>query len=542
VTKAMTRIFEQASDGKLVNNSSGMLKRVGHTFVAFFFGQGIAIVASLLLVPLYLHVWSPALYGEWLALYSVVAYVSSLDLGVQTYAVNRLTQAYARGDLQEYRRVQHTSFAFYFCLALLGSVALAAFALWAPIGPWFHVSLTDRVSVFWIVLLLGGQFLWTMPASLAWSVYATTGNLAKTQWVANASRTLSLALTMCALLLWPKLAVVAGAQAVGLLVTLAFVLWDLRKHFPQLAPGFSQSSVSLLRPILKQSVFFALIDLAVGGTLQGSNLIVASVAGTAALAVFVTTRTLSNSIRQLVGLFVHSSSTNLTVLEAMPDKRKLRLAFRLVVFATVAGCVAVSASLWFEGTSVFTAWTRGRLPVDTWLLRAFLLWLVLQSPWIAASAIPSYTNKHKSLTMSYLASSFGGLLLGIAFVPRFGLKGLPIAFIVAEAAACYQFVLRDACRIIGEDYVRFARKLWLGVAIVSGSAFCATWSVHSVPGIGTFQRWVLSGCASMTAVALSTWAFWLREEERSFFRRKTGSGLRMIEQALPLRAASTRAS
>jgi O-antigen/teichoic acid export membrane protein len=519
-----------------------MLKRVAHTLVAFFFGQGIGVVSSLLLVPLYLHVWSPALYGEWLALYSVVAYLSSLDLGVQTYAVNRLTQAYARGDLQEYRRVQHTAFVFYFCFALLGSVALVAFALWAPIGSWFHVSLTDRHSIFLIVLLLGGQFLSTMPASLAWSVYATTGNLAKTQWVMNASRILSLALTVSALLFWPKLAVVAIAQAGGFLVTVAFVLLDVRQRFPQLAPGFSDARISLVRPILKQSVFFALMDLAVGATLQGSNLIVASVAGTVALAGFVTTRTLANSVRQLVGLFVHSSSTNLTVLEARQDKQKLRLAFRLVVFATVAGCIAVSASLWFEGPSVFSVWTRGRLPVDTWLLRAFLLWLVLQSPWIAAAAIPSYTNKHKSLTMSYLASSFGGLLLGIALVPRLGLKGLPIAFIIAEAVACYHFVLRDACWIIGENYQRFARKLWSGVVFVSGSAFCATWAVHLGMGIATFPRWVLSGCASVAAVAFSTWAFWLRAEERTFVRRKTGSGLKVIERALPLRVAGTRAS
>lgn len=84
-----------------------------------------------------------------------MAYLSSFDLGVQTYAVNRLTQAYARGDLEEYRRVQHTAFAFYFRLALLGSVALSAFGWWAPIRFWFHLSLTDQHSVSLIVLLTG---------------------------------------------------------------------------------------------------------------------------------------------------------------------------------------------------------------------------------------------------------------------------------------------------------------------------------------------------------------------------------------------------
>ena len=121
-----------------------MLKRAFHAFVAFCFGHGIAAVGYLLLVPLYLHVWLASLYGEWLTLGSVVAYFSCLHLGVQTWAVNRLTQAYARGDMDEYGRVRDTALGFYFCLALVGSVALGIFAWWAPVGSWFHLSATNR--------------------------------------------------------------------------------------------------------------------------------------------------------------------------------------------------------------------------------------------------------------------------------------------------------------------------------------------------------------------------------------------------------------
>jgi O-antigen/teichoic acid export membrane protein len=511
-----------------------MLKRAFYAFVAFFFGQGIGIAGYLLLVPLYLHVWPASLYGEWLTLGSVVAYFSTFHLGVQTYAVNRLTQAYARGDMEEYRRVRDTAFAFYLGVALVGSAVLGAFAAWAPVGSWFHLSLAGH-GIFLVLLLLGGQFLWTMPASLLWWVYGTTGNLARTQWVMNGSKVLGLALTAGALLLWPNLAVVAGAQAAGFLLVVALVWWDVHKRFPDLAPGLGQTQLSLLRPILSQSIFFAVIGWAVAITLHGSNLVVAGMMGTAALALFVTTRTLANSIRQLVGLVVHSSSTNLTRLEALEDKQRLRLAFRLVLFVTVAGCVAVSASLWFEGAAVFAFWTRGKLAADIWLLRMFLLWLVLQSPWMAASAIPAYTNRHKGLAMSYLVSSIGGLLLGALLVPRVGLKGLPIAFIVAEALACYHFVVRDACRIIGEPYARFAGKLWAGMAVVSGCAFAATWAVHAAPDLGTFLRWICSGAASLAAVALNAWLVWFRQDERVFIRCKAGSGLRFVGRALPLR-------
>jgi O-antigen/teichoic acid export membrane protein len=511
-----------------------MLKRALHAFVAFCFGQGITSVGYLFLVPLYLHVWPASLYGAWLTLGSLVAYFSTFHLGVQTYAVNRLTQAYSRGDMEEYRRVRDTAFAFYLGVALVGSAALTAFAAWAPVGSWFHLSLVGH-AIFFVLLLLGGQFLWTLPASLLWWVYATAGNLAGTQWVLNGSKVLALGLTAGALLLWPNLAVVAGAQAAGFLLVVALVWWDVHKRFPELAPGLGQAQLSLLRPILSQSIFFAVIGWAVAITLHGSNLVVAGMLGTAALALFVTTRTLANSIRQVVGLIVHSSSTNLTRLEALEDKQRLRLAFRLVLFVTVAGCVAVSASLWFEGDSVFAFWTRGKLAADIWLLRLFLLWLVLQSPWMAASAIPSYTNKHKGLAVSYLVSSIGGLALGGLLVPRLGLKAFPIAFIVAEAAACYHFVVRDACRIIGEPYGKFAGKLWAGMMVVSGSAFAATWAVHSAPGLGTLPRWICSGAASLAAVALSSWLVWFRQDERVFIRRKAGSGLRFVGRVLPLR-------
>ncbi len=511
-----------------------MLKRALHAFVAFFFGQGIGIAGYLLLVPLYLHVWPASLYGEWLTLGSVVAYFSTFHLGVQTYAVNRLTQAYAHGDMEEYRRVRDTAFAFYVCIALVGSVVLSAFAALAPVESWFHFSLAGH-AIFLVLLLLGGQFLWTMPASLLWWVYGTTGDLARTQWVMNGSKVLGLALTAGALLLWPNLAVVAGAQAAAFLLIVALVWWDVHKRFPELAPGLGQAQLSLLRPILSQSIFFAVIGWAVAITLHGSNLLVAGMMGTAALALFVTTRTLANAIRQLVGLVVHSSSINLTRLEALEDKQRLRLAFRLVLFVTVAGCVAVSASLWFEGASVFTFWTRGKLAADIWLLRLFLLWLVLQSPWMAASAIPSYTNKHRGLAMSYLVSSLGGLLLGVALLPRLGLKGLPIAFIVAEALACYHFVVRDACRIIGEPYGKFAGKLWAGMMVVSGCAFAATWAVHAAPDLGILPRWICSGFASVAAVGLSAWLVWLCRDEKVFIRRKAGSGLRFMGRALPLR-------
>src|SRR6185437_17129593 len=161
----------------------------------------------------------------------------------------------------------------YLGVALVGSATLTGVAAWAPVGSWFHLALAGD-AIFLVLLLLGGQFLWTMPASLLWWVYGTTGDLARTQWVMNGSKVLALALTAGALLLWPTLAVVAGAQAAGFLLVVTLVWWDVHKRFPELAPGLGQAQLSLLRPILSQSIFFAVIGWAVAITLHGANLVV----------------------------------------------------------------------------------------------------------------------------------------------------------------------------------------------------------------------------------------------------------------------------
>jgi O-antigen/teichoic acid export membrane protein len=509
-----------------------MLKRIAHAFFAFFFGQGIGVVASLLLVPLYLHVWSPALYGEWLALYSVVAYLSNLDFSVQTYAVNRLTQAYAKGDLNEYRIIQHTAFKFYLVVATIGTVAVVLLALLAPIKAWFNLAITSSGGVAWVVLLLGIYFLWTTPASFVTSIYSTTGNLAKTQWLVNTASAVSVGLTTVALVTSPKLPVLAAVQLVGFVFVVCWAVWDMTRHHPELKPGIRNSNMTLLGPMIRQSALFAIIDVGVGAGLQGSNLIVARLAGAAALALFVTTRTLANSIRQVINTIVHSASTDLTRLEALRDNERLRLAFRLVTFATTAGCVAISSSLWYEGASVLHAWTHGKLTPDNTLLRAFLTWLVLQSPWITASSIAQYTNKHRFVAFAFFTSNATALALSLLLIRRLGLAGIPISFVLSEAVVCYHWVIRDACRIVGQAYWSFALRLWTGLGFLAVLSLTATGIVHEIGGFGLFARWLVSGTVSGLVAMLGSYLFWFREAERKFVRDKGASGARYMGSLL----------
>jgi O-antigen/teichoic acid export membrane protein len=497
-----------------------MLKRIAKAFIALAFGQGLAVVTNILLVPLYLHVWSTVAYGEWLVMSAAVSYLSSLDMGMQTYVVNRLTQAYAVGNIEEYQSYQHTALAFYVALGGIGSGLVIGLAYLAPINRWLNITATDSATVSLVISLLGVQLLWSLLYGMCLAIYRTTGDLATSQWMVNIQRILTLGLIVGVLLLRPSMPLVALAQLAPFVLVTLFVLWDTRSRFPALTPGLHKTRFSLLPKIIQPSLFFGLIILAMAIGLQGSTLLVAKLLGATAVAIFVTTRTLTNVVKQVVSLLNVAMWPDLTRLEALADQERLRLAFHLMVTLNTAGCVAVSACLWFEGTDLINFWTRGALSPDPALLRLMLVYLVLQSPWLSASIFFLATNRHRNLSFSYLFANVAGLILAVLLIPRVGILGVPIGFILAELVACYHFVVRDACRLVNEPYPQYAMRLWSGMFVVIAAAGLAAWSVHQVANIPLIMRWVLSGVSSTIVVAMACWLLWLRSGERAIVRAK----------------------
>jgi hypothetical protein len=62
------------------------------------YGQAITILIQLVSVPLYLHYWGKQLYGEWLILSAIPAYLALSDIGFASVTANDMTMRVANGD------------------------------------------------------------------------------------------------------------------------------------------------------------------------------------------------------------------------------------------------------------------------------------------------------------------------------------------------------------------------------------------------------------------------------------------------------------
>ena len=152
------------------------------------------------------------------------------------------------------------------------------------------------------------------------------------------------------------------------------------------------------------------------------------------------------------------------------------------------------------------------LPI--WLLRFFLLAVVLQSPWVASSVFIVASNRHRRLARSYAISAGLTLVAIVLLIHRCGLLAVPLGAIIGESLACYHVVIKDACTVLKEEHARFAVRLWSAVVAISCAAWGAGYLGHSVAVGPAPLRWLQVGAMTTLAAALAAWPA-IRKEDRS---------------------------
>ncbi len=497
-----------------------MIRRILHAANAIVFGHSIARVGSLILVPLFLRYWSAGLYGEYVALFAAVGYLSSLDIGMQQAVVNRLTQAYARKNLEEYRRVQHTALAFYVVLAVVVSLLVAGIAWLLPIPHWIGLKLTKPSIAASVIALLAVYVMWTMPMRLLTATCQTTGNLARSQWIANAQQIFVVVFSALVLIRGGGMLAIAALQVLTVAATALFVLLDVRRRFPMLFPGFAAARFSVLKELTHPSILFCLLLIGNLIAFQGSIVLVSAVMGGLAVAVLSISKTVIDVIRQALYSISLALCPDLARMEALGEFEKLRKIHRMMVAGTGAITLALVASLWYEGPQIINMWTRGRIETDAMLLRLFLVFVAFQTPWAASSTVAVATNKHKVQAVGYFFAAICGIGLVAMLLRPLGLWAVPVGLTLGEAFGCYHFVIKASCNIIGEPYAAFARRFWLGFAVVAAAALMTAWMAHSlIPG-PVLVRCIIMGLFTLSVTIAGAWAMWLTPEDRALLLPK----------------------
>jgi O-antigen/teichoic acid export membrane protein len=289
--------------------------------------------------------------------------------------------------------------------------------------------------------------------------------------------------------------------------------------------------MKLARELMKPGALFGVIMVAVALNVQAPILVVTHALGGTAVVAFATVRTMANLARQAVGQFNRSIEPEVTRLYALNDFGSLRSLHRLAVAGASTLSIAIVGALWFYGVDVVRVWTHAKVHVQPSFVRLMLIYVVLHVIWLASSTFTVATNNHRQLAWQYLASNGIAIVFATTTIARLGLNAVPIGLILGDAVACYHFVIRDACKICREPYVRFAIRTWLGLICVTTVSLCVGLLSSRIHTGSDVLQWVIAGTLTLVASLFTTWWLWFTDTDRALVVRLFRLPRRALNQA-----------
>ncbi len=469
----------------------------------------LSIGFQLVAVPVCLKYWGKEAYGSWLALLAAFMLVRSLDAGYVAYVGNKLNILY-HSNTPALRSHLSSGVA---GIALIGSLqlALACGALFsnslaAVLGmPDAGASgLLDRLGL--LVML----FSWVLTGSYLGIVHRLqipAGMMYQAAWWGMVFQVSQFAAIMAAALLQLNLLQTSTLFALSQFAIYTTSAIYIKQKLPSYFPWWQGARLSVGLQDLKQSMLLTASNLIQQASTNGVVLLVAALAGPAAVPIFATIRTLSN---------LWTNVTNVLTTPLLPDMVRFHAAGeanKLVSLSQAHWVLVGSAVNWGVLLSypllepLYGYWTGHALVLDKALLCLLLGSVVVTN---AGALMTMHLNGINSLRIVLGTSVVRGVLgIGIGAVTygQMGLAGFGLGILTGELVVLVMvgrfFVLYELSNNGASMPVATALPALLGT--VSALAFLACVGFDMMP-----LRW--SWPIGMAGVMSATVWGWTRLE------------------------------
>ncbi len=415
------------------------MKGIAKNLSALLSARVITLVQQVSLVPLFIHAYGKAGYGQWLAISAAVSYLGTLDFGVQTFVNQDLTVRYHRGDMDEFHLNQST--ALRLLLGIVGAAGvLSVGLLFLPLQRWMNMdgrhgdpmvsAQVVHVAVFVMAMqalvnIIFGYFNGTFMV-IDRSYYGAYWNNARmlTQFLA----------VLGSVFLRANFAEIALAQLGSLAVCLVLELWHLHHMAPQIFPTLKYWDPALVAKILKPSGYFALIFSSGFLVYQLPVLILQRTAGGAAVTLFSVMRTIFSMTRTLLNGPTQAIGPEITSLFARNDWKGLARLYdysERMIFSLIP---CVNMGTLYLCPFLLTVWIKQpQLFLPGVYLTSAALSIVMSTK-EHKFQFQFSTNTHQELARFMFATY---LLLGglwMVMIPRYGVAGLMGCWLAVETA------------------------------------------------------------------------------------------------------------
>jgi O-antigen/teichoic acid export membrane protein len=444
-------------------------QRVTRALAANAFGQVVTIATQLLLTPLFFRTWGAGLYGEWLILSSVPAYLTMADLGIGSAAGNEMAMRAGAGDhagaQQTYRGATWVGLMAGAGVMLVGALlALAAAHL-----HWPRTELIPAADAGWLITLLTLNVALGFQGGVISAGFRAAGCNALAISLSNTSRLLEgLGMGVALLMGQGPLVLCAAALVIKAVMLLVQHLW-LKAQCGWLFTPRVAADRQLVRRLIAPSLGFMAFPLGNALALQAPILIIGHALGGPAVAVFSAMRTLARLPMQIANAFNASVWPEMSRAHGAGDTALLRKLHRSSWAVALPLAAGAGLGLVLLGEWIGRLWLGPKVQVDPTVLLALVVVTVLSVVWNASSVVMAAINAHARLGALYVLAN--GVCMGVAWwlTPTLQWWGLLPMLVLAELVLLL-WVFPRVLRLTGDTVGQFFGGAWTRVNLGASSA------------------------------------------------------------------------
>jgi O-antigen/teichoic acid export membrane protein len=414
---------------------------------------------QLVSVPLLLHAWGAAKYGDWLLLSAIPSYLTFSGLGFGDSSGSDMTMRIASGDREGALATFQSSWALMSAMSVVVLTVAAATVWWLPWQQMLHLAGVSSRQAAWIVLVLAAWILAVQQSSVLESGYRCDGNFALGNFCATMLRLLEAAIGIVVGVVSGSLLLVSLSYLGFRLVGLFYYRLLLKRVSPWLILGFDHASVAVTRRMLKPSLGFIAMPLGSAVSIQGFLLVVGIVLGPIAVTAFSTARNLTRAGIQLINSLANGIWPELSSAFGAGDLMLARKLHRQAYQASLVLAVCCTASLWFLGPTLYHLWVGKSVALELPCFHVLLLVSIANSLWFASAIVQMSANKHSRLAMTYLLVTVASWVLGYMLTQQLGLLGAAVALLVVDVVMC-GFVLPASLKQMEDTPRAFLRAVF----------------------------------------------------------------------------------
>lgn len=419
--------------GQVAGDSQRRYVRIVRGIFTGLAGKGVAVLVSLVSVPLTVRYLGAERYGAWVTISTAMAWIALADFGLSSSLTNAVSEGYAKNSRE--LAGEYVAAAFWSLVGVAIALSLVFFSIWRTI-PWdrvFNVQTAQaRGEVGIAVAVAFAMFVLNFPFSIVTKIYGAYQEVAVANGWTAAGNVLGLAGLVAVTQLKGGLSsLVLAVSGAVLLINVVSAIWVFCWSKPWLLPKLNRITWYAVRNLSSLGGMFFIVQIAALILFQTDNLIIAHYLGAAAVTPYSVTWRLFTYTMIFQILASPSYWPAYAEAFARGDRAWVRHSFRLNFAFTLASTFGLALPLVFFGRWIIEKWAGSAAVPPSRLLVYMGIWSVIYSATCSQSCILASSSRLRGQMIYSIFAAVVNIVGSVLLVRRIGITGAILGTMIA---------------------------------------------------------------------------------------------------------------